>query len=237
MKIAISSDWHLDATTAGVDRYQDICTALDHLELAIRDEQVDLFLFLGDLTDPDSPRAWRAVARAIEFERMLRDHEVGSLWLVGNHDVVEDGHGSHVLLPLRAAGARVVDIPNATNLGGTDVIAFPYTPRSLSYDPKVYLEHLRFDRAPGTTLVVGHLNVEGIEPGSESSEFARGREVFLPVDSLVKELGSDLLVFNGHYHRRQTFSRAGVEVHVPGSLARLTRGERENSPGYLIVEV
>jgi hypothetical protein len=40
-------------------------------------------------------------------------------------------------------------------------------------------------------------------------------------------------LFNGHYHRRQTFRG----ITIPGALERLTRGEIEHEPGFLIVDV
>lgn len=230
-RLLITSDWHLDATTAGVERRGDLEAAVDRIAVAAAEHCVDGFAFLGDLTDPDSPRAWRAVEYAVRFAQGLgRDQ----LWLVGNHDVVEDGRCSSTLLPLRGAGFRVVDTPQSTVLAGVPVVALPFTPRSHAYDPPEFVLELErgAKRAPGTPLVLSHLCVEGIEPGSESKEFARGREVFLPLEE-IREWMPGALVFNGHYHRRQTFR----EVNVPGSLARLTRGERDNSPGFLIVEV
>lgn len=233
-RLLITSDWHLDATTAGVERREDLEAAVDRIACAVKEEDVEGFAFLGDLCDPDSPRAWRAVEVAMRFAHQLEDSSVVQLWLVGNHDVVEDGRCSSTLLPLRGAGFRVVDTPQSTVLAGVPVVALPFTPRSHAYDPPEFVLELErgAKRAPGTPLVLSHLCVEGIEPGSESKEFARGREVFLPLEE-IREWMPGALVFNGHYHRRQTFR----EVNVPGSLARLTRGERDNSPGFLIVEV
>jgi len=231
-KLLITSDWHLDATTAGVERREDLEAAVDRIACVVKEERVDGFAFLGDLTDPDSPRAWRALEVALRFAVNLDACEVDQLWLVGNHDVVEDGRGSSTLLPLRGAGFRVVDTPQSTVLAGVPVVALPFTPRSHAYDPAAFVRDRPPLQATGAPLVISHLCVEGIEPGSESKEFARGREVFLPLEQIAASMPG-ALVFNGHYHRRQTFR----EVNVPGSLARLTRGERENSPGFLIVEV
>jgi len=231
-RLLITSDWHLDATTAGVERREDLEAAVDRIACAVKEEDVEGFAFLGDLCDPDSPRAWRAVEVAMRFAHQLEDSSVVQLWLVGNHDVVEDGRCSSTLLPLRGAGFRVVDTPQSTVLAGVPVVALPFTPRSHAYDPAAFVRDRPPLQAAGVPLVISHLCVEGIEPGSESKEFARGREVFLPLEQIAASLPG-ALVFNGHYHRRQTFR----EVNVPGSLARLTRGERENSPGFLIVEV
>jgi hypothetical protein len=83
-----------------------------------------------------------------------------------------------------------------------------------------------------TVIVIGHLMLEGIAPGSETTDMARGRDVFLPVAAL-RAAFPDCVICNGHYHTAQTYKT----VHIPGSLIRLTKGEIGNVPGYLIVDV
>jgi len=236
VRLMISSDWHLDATTAGVERRDDLEAAVAELALAVDERSIEAFLFLGDLTNPDNPRAWRAIEVAIRFALGLERRGIDQAWLTGNHDVVEDGRCSSTLLPLRGAGIRVIDSPGEQVFAGHSLVAFPFTPSSHTYDPAEVVARASGGRMAGRTIVASHLCVEGIEPGSEVAEFARGREVFLPVDAIARDLPGSLLL-NGHYHARQTYRRSGIEVHVPGSIARLTRGERDNSPGYLIAEV
>lgn len=242
MRILVTSDWHLDWTTGGYPRYSDLTEAVKRVVEAAVKQKVDGFMFLGDLSNPGNPRAWRAISFAVVVDQELGRLGIPTLWLTGNHDVVEDGHNSSVLLPLRAAGAWVVSEPCAGRFGGprgaVDMIALPFTPRSHAYSPADFVG--KVEPQGGPVLIVGHLHVEGIEPGSESVELARGREVFLPVEAIATRF-KNAVVLNGHYHRRQVFEckggARGLQVHVPGSLGRLTRGERDNSPGYLVVEV
>jgi len=233
MKILVTSDWHGDATTAGVERYEDVeAAALEVLDAAINDAGlVDAFFFLGDLTDPDPPRCWRAAELAIRIAKELHTAGIPSVWLTGNHDVLEDGNGSHTLQPLKATGfGWVVDGPGVSSvIPGIKFLALPFVARSNNYDP---IEVVKRSAGESVQLVVGHLNVEGIEPGSESSEFARGRDVFLPL-AQIKQAWPNAVVCNGHYHRPQEYHG----VHVPGSLVRLTRAEANNTPGYLMIEV
>jgi hypothetical protein len=111
-------------------------------------------------------------------------------------------------------------------------VALPFAPRSHAYDPG---EFVRSAPCPSSqrVLVLGHLNLEGIEPGSETTDLPRGREVLFPLEACGEVYGGRALLLNGHYHRRQSYK--GVQI--PGSLERLTFGEAANAPGYLVVDV
>jgi DNA repair exonuclease SbcCD nuclease subunit len=86
-------------------------------------------------------------------------------------------------------------------------------------------------RKPGSKYAVaGHLSVPGVVPGEEVTEMPRGRDIRFPIEACA---GVDLLM-NGHIHRRQV-SPDGVVI--PGSLAKLTFSEEENTPGFLIIDV
>jgi hypothetical protein len=238
MKIVCSGDWHLDAVTAGVERFDEVAAAVATVVEAAVQPDVDLFAFLGDLCNPESPRAWRAVrfgqwvVQQLELVHSNRTR-VQSLWLVGNHDVVEDGCGSSTLLPLTAFIEEVIDGPMKFDIAGVDVVGLPCTSRVAPYDPG---EFVRANCGKRPLVVLSHLSLHAAQPGSESADMARGREVFLPAREL-QLLGVPVTVLNGHYHKRQTVLEDGLEVQCVGSLARLTRGERDNSPAFLVVEV
>jgi hypothetical protein len=118
-------------------------------------------------------------------------------------------------------------------LPGEYVGFLPFTPSSHAYDPEVALENFKIGATIGGELkmIVGHLNLEGIAPGSEVENFPRGREVFFPIEKAKKMFPNAVLV-NGHIHRRQVHRG----VHVVGSLVQLTKGEVGNEPGFLVVE-
>jgi DNA repair exonuclease SbcCD nuclease subunit len=246
VKIIVTSDWHLDWATGGLPRFADVFAAVQVIVDAAKREGVEMVMFLGDLTDPDAVRAHQAVSVAMWVATHLWFCAgIATRWLVGNHDVVEDGSGSSSLSAVHAfgvalprgakQGVKVYTEPEVEVFGNKAILALPFTPRSHPYDPLTFVRSL--DPNPGGVirpidLVVGHLNIEGIGPGSETTDMPRGRDVFLPV-AAIRERWPDAVVCNGHYHRRQVFDG----VHVPGSLARLTFGEEHNSPGYLVVEV
>jgi DNA repair exonuclease SbcCD nuclease subunit len=255
VKLLIFSDAHADATTAGYDRSEDVAGALGEVVRAAVKEDVDLVLFLGDLCDPDGSRSHRAAALGTFTACTLWfQHGIRSRWLVGNHDVIEDGSGSHTLAGVAAVeasqqgrGARmggeaikVYSEPTSERFGdrregGFDLVALPFTPRSHAYDPQLFVEHHNLGGVGENgwpVVVIAHLNIEGIAPGSETIDMPRGRAVFLPVDAIRKRWPKALVVA-GHYHQRQVFDG----VVVVGSLERLTFGEERNAPGWLIVEV
>lgn len=239
MKVIITGDWHADAQIAGRRRVDEVAAAVRAVvaravELDEAGEAVGVVV-LGDMSDPDSPRCWSALAVVAEAMRALDDNEIPSLWLTGNHDVVDDGHGSHCLQPLAPLlrSGDVVGVPGIHFLGPwrDGVLCLPYTPRDRTYDPRVVVPELAqrcAEEGVRVSAVVGHLMIEGIGPGSESDEFARGKDVFLPLEELAACFPG-VPVFNGHYHRRQTYR--GVEI--PGSLVRLTLGEISNRPVWV----
>jgi DNA repair exonuclease SbcCD nuclease subunit len=231
MKFLVTSDWHLDASTAGFDRFDDVLGAVNVMVKAAIDERVDVFVFNGDLCDPDTVRAHRAVAVAAAVAAELHLAGIKSWWIAGNHDVVEDGNGATTLSALRSIpGAMVFE--DATHFCGhrdsPDIVILPFAARSRAYDPGEFVATC--ERHREAALVFGHLNIAGITPGSETKDMPRGREVFWPLDEINAKFPKVLMVA-GHYHRSQVFK----DVRVVGSPARLTFGEQDNDPKYLII--
>lgn len=241
-KICVSSDWHADARSHGVDRFDDVAQAVAQTVKAAKQEDVDLYLMLGDLCDPDDgPRALRAVQLAIETAVELREAGVDSWWLSGNHCCVENGEGRSVLTPLSAlgAGVRVFDRPAPVLLPGRPkahgglafALMLPYPPASSPYDPAAFVRGTNRERV---ALVAAHLTeLSGIAPGEESLEMSRGRGVPFP----IAECDPSWLLLQGHWHHGQTFESGGRSVIIPGSLCRLTHGEATSKPRFLLVEV
>ena len=242
MQLLITSDWHLDWATAGYPRIADIDKAVVGLCRIARSEGVELVAFLGDLADPDSLRAHAASAIAVRVAAELWfGSGIATRWLVGNHDIIEDGSGCTTLESVKAlsnafpntrpSGIAVYDAAIVDEFRGKKFLALPFVARSHAYDPTVVVREAA-NAGHKVDAVFGHLTVEGIEPGSEVADMPRGREVVLPIDEIRRHWPA-ASVFNGHYHRGQSFGG----VYVPGSLARLTFGEENNRPGYLVAEV
>jgi DNA repair exonuclease SbcCD nuclease subunit len=240
MKFFIASDVHADASTNGLDRFDEIRDALFVVaDAAIRSQinrNPSVFIFAGDLCDPDTTRSFRAIGLAIAVALHLAKENVPSIWIAGNHDVIENDRGSTTLEPLKAVAEKsdLIQVHEKAwpiVIGNRRVIVLPFTARTASYEPKAAVaKFAQFD----PHLVVGHLTVPSAERGSESDDFARGRDMIFPVEECRKRWGDRCILVNGHYHRKQ-ITKDGV--HIPGSLARLRHDEEQHEPGYLVIEV
>lgn len=241
MKFVISSDWHGDASTSGVDRFSEIekaAFAVAYATIDLHRNGTDVvFIFAGDLCDPDTTRSFRSIGLAIDIALYLAKNKISSIWIAGNHDVIENDRGSTTLEPLTMVSKTndLITVVERQSVVGARIIALPYTARANSYDPEWFISRSidpLFNRVP--VLIVGHLTVPSAERGSESDDFARGRDMIFPVEACRNRWGNRCILVNGHYHRKQV-TRDGV--HIPGSLARLRHDEEQHEPGYLVIEV
>lgn len=239
MKIVAVSDLHLDQSTAGVDRFDDVQAVLDQAVEYALDHKAAAFIFNGDLCDPNTARSHRALAALAACQRDLFMNGVMPVFLAGNHDVIEDGTGGCVLDVLGRFDMGLVftrpdymfDLKARNNRRICSLVALPFTPSSHNYSPAKFIEDLPANLEP-PVLVIGHLNIEGISVGSETTEMPRGRDVFWPLAELNRKYPNALLL-GGHYHTPQLFKG----VHIIGSSARLRFDEKDNDPGFLVLEV
>lgn len=235
MNVVLSSDWHGDWTTLGIPRFDEVAAAAEHTVDYAISTKAGLYVFGGDLAETEGPGMLRTLELAVRLATKLNAAGIPSLWLTGNHDVIEDGRCTSNLTPLRdVPGATLADAPVRIAYGQPSarsgsaairVLALPFTPRTHSYDPAAFVrEHAH----EAIHLVVGHLMLEGIGPGSETRDMPRGRDVFLPVRE-IREAWPNAVIASGHYHTRQVFNG----VHIPGSLCRLMQVEANNPPSFL----
>lgn len=235
MKLVVVSDTHWDARTAGVPRFAEVDGAYRRAARHAIEVKADAFVHLGDSFDPDAgPVGYRALATIAECSLALGRVGIETLVLAGNHCVIEDSRVGirSVVSPLCELGVRVFDEPGFFNLKGTLFLALPFTPSWAPYSPLDWAAKF-VERTEGKRgVVLGHLDLEGVTAGSEASDFARGRDVFWPLDFLAP-LSRKYLLLGGHIHRRQVYRG----VHIVGSLCRLAFGEDEVSePGFIEVD-
>ncbi len=245
MRAVIISDLHLDHVTLGVPREAEVRAAVEASVNHALSKEVDLWVCLGDVMDPDcGPQSFRHVEFLVRQARLLAEEGIHSVFVAGNHDVVEDSHGGTTLSPLKGVWPKyvhVIDEPTILGYGVFDhygrpnqpnVIALPFTPASRPYDPAEFLRASLDDQR--MNLVLSHLTgVEGVIPGEEVTDMPRGREVTLPLELLARP---DVLVLQGHFHRRQVHKHQGATVHICGSPTRFTFGEQSHEPAFMVVE-
>jgi hypothetical protein len=227
----VFSDVHRDAVTMGVPRFDELTETLEEIKTIAFNHGCNSMVFNGDWCDPDSPRTLRCIESAAEFAAgMKRDLGVESYWVNGNHDVVEDGHGTSVLSVLSAIdGVEVVSGPDEFVQDGVSIAFLPFTARAKNYDPEKWAKVFETE----TRWVFGHLNLIDFVPGSETEEMPRGRDVIWPTKQLANRCPKAKLI-GGHYHGGTRFD--GVEI--IGSPAIFTFGEEGNKPrvGVLSLE-
>ena len=254
MRAVICSDAHGDHVTMGVARFGDVERAFARVAAQV----ADVHFFLGDLTDPeDGMAALRATTMLANHASRVVAGDRGPRFIAipGNHDVFEDGSGESTLQVLGALSPEVTLLSGPTacvfdreSADAFNVVALPFTASSHAYAPDKFVREVveHPDRyglvQTAPTFVIGHLMIPGVQPGEETKEVPRGREVMFPFEAvrdLCASMRGDVFVTNGHYHRRQEFkpSRMGYTIHIPGAMARLTMGEERHEPAFLVVEV
>lgn len=246
-KFFFVSDLHGDHVTDGFSRMRDIedslANVVDHM-LVERggdpDAQPMGLVFTGDLTDPDKPETLRAINMLGRQCGRLAEAGIPTLMIPGNHDVVEDGLGTHTLMPLEGISPliQVVDRPRSVRFLGRVFECLPFCPTSHDYDPAEHLRTSFLDNSEPVDFIIGHLNIEGIVPGSETTQMPRGRNVYFPLREAADFVRRDkTILVNGHYHEAQAFEyEPGIAIHIPGSLARLTHGEEKLTPRYMEIQ-
>jgi DNA repair exonuclease SbcCD nuclease subunit len=240
MKIVVASDLHADWTSLGVSRFAEVEESahkvVDH---AVR-VGAEAFLFPGDLADPDTGGGtFRAQALAVEMAMALAHHDIISVWLSGNHDVCEDGTGQCVLAPLGALSMYEPKIHVATRPrvvwldNDVAVLCLPFIPASHGVDMAEAARELWPEAH--RIIVLSHLTIPGIVPGTETNDMPRGREVLYPLAETVRAAAR----IQGHYHQRQMFDPGdgGPPIIIPGALARLGFGEQDHDPGFIVLDV
>lgn len=262
MKLLLTSDWHLDAVTAGVRRLGEFDAYLEAVIETIEEESIDHVFVLGDYFDPGTMRAHELTALLLEIAGRLAERPVANVvFIAGNHDVVESSEGWTTLSPLvtalkwgfcagESARLHVMQLPGAIVLSNSAdgdpslvVLCLPYVSRAMQSKSGTGGYNVAYPMSDAAQLseklkvplvVLGHLTVPGAVLGSESKEMARGRDVDLP---RLAEL-NPALVANGHYHRCQIVKCGGVDVVIPGSPMRFTFGERDDQQkGFTVVEI
>lgn len=238
--ILLISDLHGDAITGGVKRVDDVFGWLEDLDYS----EFDGCIFCGDLADPDGVDVFACQERLKHFIESFENGNRAFYGISGNHDVVEDGRGSTIF------GSMHSDFwtePDVIYLDGCNIGLLPYTARAKAYDPGAQVAEWK-QKGEKIGCFIGHLNIEGYGPGSETTDMPRGREVFWPLKEIAAHY-PDAICIGGHYHKGEEirFDMAGQCVfnsrapafqmlHIVGAPARFTFGEEKHTPSYSVLD-
>lgn len=249
MKILLTTDWHVDAVTAGRPRLGELPA---YIEAMKKEGPFDFVFFLGDACDPGARLGPRYSYELIKAAFALHESvEEASIWIAGNHDVIESEEVFTSLSPVAAATDSIgnFDVAERPRFIAYDwcnfgVLCLPYVSRAYERTD-AYHDDLgtafgaaaEFRNVPENRIgVIGHLTVPGAKLGSESKELARGRDVDFPAFDVARL--EPAFVANGHYHEAQIVELGGVSIIIPGSPHRFTFGERRDlQKGFAVLEL
>ncbi len=192
-KILAFSDLHLDARTCNVVRFDELSGQLERIKEIAVAERVDTVVFCGDACDPDSQMTIKCIERLAEFAYVLGHQSVKTIWMNGNHDVVQDGYGTSTLSPLEWAHDLSFVIAEPALHDGVGFL--PYPSQSKLFDLDIVIKHFPNNQS----LIFGHLNIDGVAGHSESNEMARGIKHYWPAEAIAKHCPGAMLI-GGHYH-------------------------------------
>lgn len=242
VRVAIVGDLHLGRTTRGLDRTDEVEAAWDLCVEEAEAEGCDVLIQTGDVFDGSAP-APELTATMIRMFHAAAGRFGLVCVCVGNHDLRHGRDRSDALAALRAHptdGLVCAHVPTAVPVPGSpfDVLLLPYESRSRRGwdDPEgqdaVVVAALRSGARPGSRLLcVGHLDLDGVMPGSETA--ARGGGHQWPGG---RGWGSRVaLSVNGHYHRPQVVSHGAFDVHCVGTPVALDFGEAGEAKRWMMV--
>jgi len=245
MRAIIGSDWHLDAVTHGVSRFNEVHRAIaDMIAIAVN-RKCNRFFFLGDLCDIDTLFTFKALTYVADTCRSLGTLGIKTYWMNGNHD---SSNGVTIFDPFVSAYAmngyhHFINAPRLIEDDDATLLFLPYLSHEVLSFNAIVKDLLQSSKRDKTVpvFVFSHMSVKGIPLGEESYEMARGgSHTVLPVDVLDtyrNASGRELTVFQGHYHKAQRFLAGNkVVVEVVGAPARFTYRETNHTPGYIILE-
>ena len=264
-KIVAVSDLHLDWKTRGFERGRDVLAQLRLAVEYASDVGADLFACLGDVFDGHDPdeRAWTLLG-ALQDE--FRGLECPAIIVAGNHDVVDRAGCHSAVWPLRNDGGYgrhavfVAEGVDTYPFPDFSVVTVPHVSRAhikaaIAVTPQEYLDaaaahEIALDgkwRAQMPLVALCHLEVEGARPGAEVDMVAGER---LEIPKVIRESPEVTVVLCGHIHEAQDVPRfpggevpAGTsagwdpQIHVVGTLERLTLSEAGQPKSFLELEV
>jgi exonuclease SbcD len=241
-------------------RFEDFVAALRRVVDYALTVEADLFLFSGDAYKNASPEPIYQKMFAQELKR-LSDAGVNTVLVVGNHDQILRGTGSHamsVFQSLEVPGVITIDRPGkfklTTKRGDLQLIGLPHITRhhllaleKYASSTAIQIDTLLVDHVDAVlkgyyqeldeslpTIVTAHMTVDRAVAGIEQ-ELLVGYTLTFPSD-LFMDSRVDYVAL-GHVHRHQTINRKDPAIVYAGSLERVDFGEEKEDKGFVHVQL
>jgi len=226
----IGFDWPLRPRVTRRRRGLDFLRRFEEALEPARRGAVDLVVHCGDLLHrPGLPAA--IVQRALEPLLEVADRGVEVFLVPGNHERPKIPYPLLALHPrlriFHRPGTFLLDVAGLR----VAVAGFPFARR---VDFSRHIEQTGWRRREADLhLLCVHQAFFGAVVGVQNFTFRREPEVVQ-----VAEVPSGLdVVFSGHIHRAQSVRGFAAPVLYPGSVERTSFAEREETKGYLIVDL
>jgi DNA repair exonuclease SbcCD nuclease subunit len=234
MRIAHLSDthlgyrrWHYSDPLGRNQREADVYAAFNEAVDKAISLKVDAVIHAGDLFETFHPTTY-ALGVALDGFARLRDAQIPSVVIAGNHSTPTRHSAAHVFSLLQRFGTHALfDIPAQVELGDLTVTGVPHHP-----DKEIMRQHIR-DAQPDSraefNVLVLHIGLEGL-PGAGSREVSA---VELDPDALEEAAEFDYVAL-GHLH---TFFKVGLNSCYAGSLERLGFYDNASEKGFALVDL
>jgi len=226
LDVVAIADTHLKATEKygkpnpdGVNtRLQDKIDAINRAVKYALENDVDLFVHLGDVYDKINPSEFLRSKFLQAIKPLIG--KIPIVIIIGNHDTDENVFSlmaDDVLLEtLQSEDIMIFDDPTELEIGGVEFLILPWKKDS------VIEKELK---ACKDKIVLGHFGVDGAV--ASGSEFVLSKGVSQALFS------RHIYTFLGHYHRHQHTDKF---MYV-GSIARADFGERNDPKGFVHFKV
>lgn len=260
MRIVHTSDWHAGRLWRGVNRLDELASALDDLSQFVVRERVDLVLMSGDVFDSPVPPA-EAERVVFEFFKRIGCAGVQAVVIAGNHDspnrvqawgtLVELVNVRAVPKPLRAEEGGVLELTTARGERAV-VAAVPFAAmgalvRALDLIEGDTVAHQRYAdalrailahlcahfRHDAVNLLVAHTFIEGARLSGSEREVHVGEQWATSPQALPPQAHYVAL---GHVHRPQRVEGSPAPTHYAGSVLQLDFNEAGEEKSFVVVE-
>lgn len=246
LKVGWISDCHLDLTTDGIDRNDEIESVMLYAARWAVDNGCKFFVFGGDIFDNTTPSD-EAIAIFIRVINVLHEAGIKIFVMDGNHEKKSRGKPSclHFIQDLKAYKNLYwySDIRTIKVFDNTYFTFFPHVNKATIPEkfksPQEYVDY-RADKIINKLdftwqlVVFSHLNVRGVIPGTEEHMLKKS-EVFLPDHFHTKNYLDKPFptVVNAHIHTAQ---KSGW-VQIVGSPVYVSFGEKEKEKYFACIDV